>query len=136
MLDFPVPTIDFVSIAPILMVVGTGILALIVEMIRHRHAGQVMVAVSLAGLLLAGYFTTQQLSLEQGETLAGMFVRDRLGVVLQLVLVLAAFLALLFSDGYLRAKRINFGEFWNEVSGGDRRFRPLSAVLSGPLKPL
>ena len=112
MFDFPVPTIDFVSIAPILAVVGTGILALIVEMIRHRHTGPIMVAVSLAGLALAGYLTSQQLSLEQGETLAGMFVRDRLGVVLQMVLILAAFLALLFSDGYLRAKRINFGEFY------------------------
>ena len=60
---------------------------MIVEMLRPRHASKVMVGVSLAGLLVAGYLTTQQFSLEYGETLAGMFVRDRLGLVLQLVLV-------------------------------------------------
>ena len=112
MFDFPVPTFEFVSIAPNLAVVGTGILALIVEMVRPRHATRVMSGVSLAGLLVAGYLTAQQFSLEYGETVAGMFVRDRLGLVLQLALLLAAFLALLFSDGYLRAKRIDFGEFY------------------------
>lgn len=112
MFDFPVPTIDFVSIAPILAVVGTGILALIVEMVRPRHANNLMAGVSLTGLLIAGYLATQQLTLEYGETLGGMFVRDRLGLTLQLVLILATFLALMFSEGYLRAKKIDYGEFY------------------------
>lgn len=112
MFDFPVPTIDFASIAPILIVVVTGMAALIVEMIRPRHANSAMGIVCLVGLFTAGYFTAQQFGLPDSETLAGMFVRDRFGLVMQLILVLATALAVLFSDGYLRAKRIAFGEFY------------------------
>jgi NADH-quinone oxidoreductase subunit N len=112
MFDFPVPTIDFASIAPILIVVVTGMVALILEMIRPRHANSAMGIACLIGLFTAGYFTAQQFGQPDSETLAGMFVRDRFGLVMQLILVLAASLAVLFSDGYLRAKRIAFGEFY------------------------
>jgi NADH-quinone oxidoreductase subunit N len=48
----------------------------------------------------------------EGTFLGGMLLRDRFGLVLQLLLVLACFLTVLFSDGYLREKRVPFGEFY------------------------
>ena len=53
-----------------------------------------------------------QLLAGEGTILSGMLLRDRFGLVMQLLLILACFLTVLFSDGYLREKRVPFGEFY------------------------
>jgi NADH-quinone oxidoreductase subunit N len=110
---FPVPTdIDFVALVPILTVVVTGIVALIVEMLAAKRSNGIVVAVSLLGLAGAGIAAFMQLVQEDATTLANMFLSDRFGVVMQLLLILACFLTVTFSENYLREKRVPFGEFY------------------------
>lgn len=97
---------------PALLVAGAGILALMVEMFWPRKSNSAIIFLSLLGLAVAGYYTAIQFGMPDGETFARMIVRDRLGLVLQLLLVVIAFISILFSEGYLREKRIPFGEFY------------------------
>lgn len=97
---------------PIIVVVGTGILALILEIVRPKHNNNLIVGVSLAGLLVAGYFTAIQYGLPRVDTLGGMILRDGFGLTMQLLLVGACFVSVMLSEGYLREKRVPFGEFY------------------------
>ncbi len=109
---FPPPTIDWAIILPILAVVATGIVTLVLELIQPKRNNNLIVGVSLVGLLVAGYFTANQYGLADADTFAGMIQRDAFGLTMQLLLVGSAFLAILLSEGYLREKRISFGEFY------------------------
>ncbi len=119
---FPIPDIAWSSIMPILVVVVTGIIALLIEIIRPKRKNQIIVAASLIGLAIAAYFVTQQLSggsaggsllvAEDQETLGGMFLLDQFGVAMQLLVILACFLCICFSENYLTQKKIPFGEFY------------------------
>lgn len=110
---FSIPGIDFGAILPIVIVIATGMLALLVEIIRPKHTNTPVVAVSLLGLVAAGIaLWFQSANSPEGETLAGMFVTDRFGMVMQMLLVLSCFLCICFSENYLREKRIAFGEFY------------------------
>ena len=71
-----------------------------------------IVTLCLFGLLLAAGTVVRQLWMDEGETLAGMVVRDRFGLMMQLLVIIGSFLTILFSEGYLREKRIPFGEFY------------------------
>lgn len=110
--NFPIPAIDFMAVLPILLVIGTGILALIVELIQPKKNNNAIVGVSLIGLIVAAAATAMQFSAVEGETLGRMVVNDRFGLVMQLLLITACFLSILFSEGYMREKRIPFGEFY------------------------
>jgi NADH-quinone oxidoreductase subunit N len=110
--DFPIPGIDFNSILPMLIVTITGLVALLVEILRPPQKNKAIVAVSLIGLLGAAAVLLQQSNMADGETLAGMVVVDRFGLVMQLLVVLSCFLCICFSESYLRQKRIPFGEFY------------------------
>lgn len=97
---------------PVITVVCTGILALLIEMIRPKHNNNAIVCVSLVGLAIAGWTITRQFGMPDAETFGKMVLRDRAALSLQLILVLAAGLTIMFSEGYLREKRIPFGEFY------------------------
>jgi len=99
-------------IIPISIVAVTGVLALILEMVRPKSNNNAIVGVSLLGLVLAGLSVVAQFPSPDLATLGDMIVRDRFGLVVQLLLIGTGFLAILFSDGYLREKRIPFGEFY------------------------
>ena len=109
---FPVPQIDWAVILPIIIVVGTGIVALILEIVRPKHNNNLIVGISLAGLLVAGYFTAVQYGQPHLETMAGMILRDGFGLTMQLLLIGACFVSVMLSEGYLREKRVPFGEFY------------------------
>ncbi len=110
---FPVPSnIDFLMIAPIVAVIVTGILALTIEIIWPKKNNNSIVFASLIGLVVAGILTVSQFNLADGMTLVDMVVRDRFSLVIQLLLIGACAITILFSEGYLRAKRIPFGEFY------------------------
>jgi NADH-quinone oxidoreductase subunit N len=109
------PLFDWTMIAPVIVVAMTGIIALCIEMARPKKNNNLIVGFSLVGLLLAGISLVVQFNAElyvYGEAFAGMVVRDRFSLSMQLLLVLTAFLSILFSEGYLREKRIPFGEFY------------------------
>jgi len=107
------PAIDWAALWPMIIVAGTGILTLIIEMLLPKRTNGLIVGTSLIGLLSAGFVLTGQLGLTTSETFAGMIFRDRVGIVLQMLLIVVAFLTILFSEGYLREKRIPFGEFYH-----------------------
>ena len=109
---FAVPAIDVTAILPIVIVALTGIFALIAEMFRPKHNNNLIVGLSLGGLLLAGLSCVLQLQQPWYTTAADMLVRDSFGSVVQILILISAALSILFSESYLRAKRIPFGEFY------------------------
>jgi NADH-quinone oxidoreductase subunit N len=110
--NFPVPSIDFQAISPIVAVMVTGILALVAELVWYKRHNSAVLGVSLAGLLVAAALTLQQWFRPDEEVIARMVTVDHFGIAVQFILILSCFLCLLFSDGYLREKRIAFGEFF------------------------
>lgn len=97
---------------PMIIVAVTGILALILEMFRPKQNNDRIVVVSLAGLLLAGVMVFSALNESDNRTASGTILLDHFGGMMQLVIIVGTFLTILFSEGYLRAKRVPFGEFY------------------------
>jgi len=116
------PTIDIIAILPVALVAITGILALIFEMIAPKRDNGAILAASVTGLLVAALVLVSQLGESVFETAGDMIVRDGFATGMQLVLVVAAILSILFSEPYLKQKRAAFGEFyplilWATVGG-------------------
>jgi NADH-quinone oxidoreductase subunit N len=109
---FHPPAIDWLPLLPMIVVVATGVLALIIEMLRPKQNNNAIVVTSLIGLAAAGLLAAAQIGWPDVETVAGMVLRDRFALVIQLLMVLGSFVVILFSEGYLREKRIPFGEFY------------------------
>ena len=109
---FAIPSIDWTALLPVAIVALTGMFALIAEMLRPKHNNNLIVAISLSGLGLAGVASI--LLLQQGNytTAAELFVRDSFGTAIHLLLLLSAGLTVVISEDYLRHKRIPFGEFY------------------------
>lgn len=114
MSQFPytLPQIDWMALAPVLIVLCTGIAALIVEMVRPRQNNNVIVGVSLAGLAAAFVATLPLFAMPEGDSFGGMVRVDGLAAALQLILIGVCFVAFLFSEPYLRARKIPWGEFY------------------------
>lgn len=112
MFQFPVPDIDIRSLLPMIIVGLTGLVALIVEMVAPKRDNALLVAVSLAGLVVAGVALALSVGDPADTVGAGMLMHDPIGTSLQLMVVGATGLTILFSDRYLRHKRIPFGEFY------------------------
>ncbi len=111
--SFPVPTgIDVSMILPIMVVMITGIIALVIEIAWPKKNNNAIVFASLAGLVVAAVTVVSQFNLPDGSTLVDMVIRDRFSLAVQFLLVVACALTILFSEGYLREKRIPFGEFY------------------------
>lgn len=111
----PIPMMDWSMIAPVVLVAMTGIIALCIEMARPKKNNDMIVLFSLMGLGLATVALVLQFNganYADGESFGGMVVRDRFSLIMQLLLVGSAFLSIMFSEGYLREKRIPFGEFY------------------------
>lgn len=107
-----IPLIDWPTLWPIVTVVLTGVAALFVEMFFPRRNNNVIVGVGLLGLAIASGFIVNQFGLPAHATFGDMVLRDHLGLVLQLLLVGVCFVAFLFSEGYMREKKIAFAEFY------------------------
>lgn len=111
--NFVPPEIDLTPILPLLIVALTGILALIVDMLPRRGNDNSLTAgVSLVGLLAAAATLGSQLGDNAYETAAGMIYVDTFGRAMQLLVVIGTGVSILFSESYLREKRISFGEFY------------------------
>jgi len=110
--QFPIPDIDFSALMPLIIVVLTGIVALIVEMLAPKRNNNTIVAVALSGLLVAALAVGLSFGLPQTTTANEMFVRDSFSTGLSLVLIVGTAITIAFSEGYLRDKRIAHGEFY------------------------
>src|SRR5687768_3426327 len=116
----PAP-VDWLAMSPILAVFGTGVIAMVLEMLWPRRANNVIVLVSVLGLLCAGFAVIANWDFT-ATSLGGLFTNDRFGQVTQLLLIAVALLTCLYSEGYLREKRLAFGEYyplvlWSTVGG-------------------
>lgn len=112
MFNYVPPSIEWAAILPVMLVAVTGLVALLVEMFRPKAANGGVVAVSIVGLVVAAFFTIAGMAHPEGETFAGMALRDGFGSAIELIIILVTGLAILFSDAYMREKRIAFGEFY------------------------
>lgn len=109
---YTIPQIEWSVLMPTIAVFVTGIVALLVEMVRPKQNNNLIVGVSLAGLVVAFVSLFNQLGLEPTTTMAGMVMRDQFAVLAQMTMVGATAVSFIFSEGYLRQKRIAFGEFY------------------------
>jgi NADH-quinone oxidoreductase subunit N len=114
--NFQPVAIDWTMIMPVVLVVATGVLTLIIKMLRMKRPNNALIYLTLIGLAAAGIHAGTQLNLPVGETLGQMFVRDRLSLLVQILLIGIALLTVFFSEGYLREKHIAYGEFYPLVT--------------------
>ncbi len=107
-----IPQIHWDVVLPTLIVILTGVVALLVEIIAPNRNNNLIVGFSLAGLAMAGFSIVNQFGLPTTFTFADMIFRDHFGLVLQLLLVGICFLTFLFSESYMREKKIAYAEFY------------------------
>lgn len=105
------PEIEWNALSPLLAVVATALLILVMEMFLPRGQHAPLIGTGLLGLAIAGYF---QISIWQANlfTFGQMYLADSIGAILNFAIVVATALTLLFSDDYLRARNIRYGEFY------------------------
>lgn len=119
----PAP-IPWEALLPLIAVATTGIVAMLIEMIWPRRSNDVIVWICIVGLAAAAGCVVYHWNLPalesfgprfdnaQGSVGGGLFLHDRFGQIIQLTLIATAFLTVIFSEGYLREKRLAFGEFY------------------------
>lgn len=112
MFNFPVPATEWSLALPFSMVVVTGIFALILEMVMPKRDNSLIVTLSIFGLFLAAGLIIIQPSFPVVTSFAGMLTRDALSQASQITLLVVGGLVILFSEPYLREKKIPFGEFY------------------------
>lgn len=110
--DFALPAIEWSVLMPILIVSATGIVALVIEMLAPRRNNNVVVGTSLIGLVVAAVSTLGLLREPAGMKVANMVAFDHFGTALQFLMIVACGVSFLFSERYLREKRIAFAEFY------------------------
>lgn len=111
-MSYALPEIDWAVLMPVLVVMATGVVALIVEMLMPRRNNNTVVAVSLIGLMVAAVYALQEVGRPDTVAIAGMVQRDHFGTLMQLLLIGVCGVSFLFSEQYLREKRIAFAEFY------------------------
>ncbi|HWP30906.1 MAG TPA: NADH-quinone oxidoreductase subunit N [Fimbriimonadales bacterium] len=130
----PAP-IDWIALAPMIAVGTTGVVAMILEMMRPRKTNNLIVSISLIGLAFAAALVLAFWNVPPRESFGavyadasgheknfGLFIHDRFSQLVQLLLIGVCFFTVMFSEGYLREKLIPFGEYyplvlWTTVGG-------------------
>jgi NADH-quinone oxidoreductase subunit N len=115
--NFPPLDFDATPLGPLLAVALTGIIALVWQMLRSEKDNTPSAVISVLGLLVAGVMVAMQFDPTSPPLTAmgGMLVVDSFGLSMQLLMIVAAIVSILFSEGYMQEKRIPFGEFYPMV---------------------
>jgi NADH-quinone oxidoreductase subunit N len=110
-IELSIPEINWTILLPLLIVAGTALLVLVTESFLKKDHYTPLAIIALAGLAAAAY---SQCSLWQTSTrtLNDTFLSDNLSILFSWIIMGATALTLLFADDYLRAKNINYGEFY------------------------
>lgn len=112
MLYLPVPQTEWALVLPILMVVLSGIFGLVVEMVHPKRDNNLIVTASIIGLLMSAFLLAVQFGAPPIRSFGDMVLRDPLALSMQFIIVIGTALVILFSEAYLREKKIPFGEFY------------------------
>jgi NADH-quinone oxidoreductase subunit N len=107
----PAP-IDWVLLMPMLIVFGSGVVGMCIEMLRPRQNNNAIVLMTLVGLAAAGAYLIGAWDYPVTRTLGDLFLSDRTARVLQLLIIVISFTTVLYSEGYLRERRLPFGEYY------------------------
>ncbi|HET6644279.1 MAG TPA: NADH-quinone oxidoreductase subunit N [Fimbriimonadales bacterium] len=102
---------DWPAMAPMIAVFLTGVVAMVVEMLSPRRTNNLIVGVCLVGLGFAASLVVRIWD-HSANSLGGLFTDDRFGHIMQLAIIGIAFLTVLYSEGYLRERRLPFGEYY------------------------
>jgi NADH-quinone oxidoreductase subunit N len=112
----PIPTIEWLAIAPAGILFLTGVVALVLELLRPKANNDAIVGVTIVGLigaLVATYFGQTALpAANNASSFAGMVQHDSFGGAMTCIVIVATLLVVLFSEPYLREKQISFAEFY------------------------
>jgi NADH-quinone oxidoreductase subunit N len=105
--------IDYLAIAPELIIVGTLILVIVLDLILHRPQKYWTATVAVAGTALA-LLPLGALALN-GETISmfdGSYVVDEFALVLKGLFLIAAYIVFLMSHNYIESDRYYQGEYY------------------------
>jgi NADH-quinone oxidoreductase subunit N len=110
-MEIPIPSLNLMVIAPELVVLVTALLVMLVDILIGREQKQRLAWLSLVGVLVAGglsYYIWDG----SNAALQDMFVADGYALFLNLVILTAAALAILFSVDYARRTGLAQGEYY------------------------
>jgi NADH-quinone oxidoreductase subunit N len=101
---------DMISILPELILTGTALLVLLADLFIAKEQRNVLLWLSLMGLLLAGVGNI--LAGTPGISFSGAINADGVAQFLNLILLISCGLSLLLSDGYLARQKLERGEYF------------------------
>ncbi|MGI8924813.1 MAG: NADH-quinone oxidoreductase subunit N [Fimbriimonadales bacterium] len=112
---------DWPAMYPTIAVFLAGVAAMFIEMLWPRRTNNAIVLTSLVGLGISAALVGKIWG-QTSESLGGLFINDRFGQVMQIALIAVTFITILYSEGYLRERRVPFGEYyplviWSAVGG-------------------
>jgi NADH-quinone oxidoreductase subunit N len=95
-MTLPAPAVDMATIAPVMMLVGAGLLVLVVDLLTRRASRGLLYGIGIAGCL-ASFATLVPQFGHPATTLGGAFASDRFSWGFDALLVLALAVSLLLS---------------------------------------
>ena len=149
MSPIPAPPVSLAPLLPVLIVVGTGVLVLLLDLLPPRRAKDHLAALAVAGVV-ASLVTSVLRWNTDARAFNDMVVLDNYALFFDLVIGYGAGLILLLSSDYLRRMGMDVGEYYALVlfstagmmllaSAADRpAIRPTSRVgaFPGGLTPM
>jgi NADH-quinone oxidoreductase subunit N len=113
---FQAPSINFLPILPVAIIAGWAIILMILDLFVPADKKRWIAWLSLVGIVLAFIQSVGLWGYERGtfaaEGSAPMVVVDNYSVFFNIILLLTAFLTVLFSVNYLRKANIERGEYY------------------------
>src|SRR5438093_13775976 len=121
--------IDYGAILPELLVTGTAIVVLFLDLVIPASRRRWLVAVSVAGLL--GALVASIPLWGQNRTAFGdTVVADSLAAFFNVLLIVISILTVLISPRFLRALDLDFGEYYILLLGETAGWHLFAAVIS------
>jgi len=102
------------SIVPEILVVGTALFVLFLDVVIPEENKHVLCGTSLVGILIA-LFSVYLLGQEKIEGFSGMIVHDGVGAFVDVVILSACALTLLMATGYSEWEGTHKGEFYSLI---------------------
>lgn len=117
-----IPDINWNALGPAVVLALTGIIVLVAEMLRPKKTNDLLVLLTILGVGVSGFLFYRQTIQPAVSTLTNGYLQDSYGAFSGLLICISTILTVLFSESYLRAKKIPFGEFyalltWSALGG-------------------